>query len=303
MKPEVKKIEHSILPRHKETGLPHIKRVFVRPPGMEHPEILDRYKLYKPEEIQEAIRNAPENEISTGGKQLLNGLLQFGGVGMFGTETDFDLGIDYDKLYKTKYKNKFVNPALQELANQMLQEADKEEYAIDGVLAPENSGIKQAAFFAAYLHDVDCISVKKNGHTSPFAVAVDSYTQGKTDIISIASDIFSSMREEGQTNLVLSDDIIDSGVMTQAVALILQFAQEAHFDINLVGVVTPIEKTYTHARETIREKLGDIPIFSSLKIEDIGLLSETEAWIKIKGIEKAIPCMLNDSRIKREKAL
>lgn len=296
--PELKKINHAELPKFGDSSIPHIKRTLLRPPGMETPDILGKYGLYQTNEVSRVIDQT--TEISDGGKKLLTGLLKDGGVGMFGTETEFDLGIDYDSVYKSGYKNEVINPALKELAVKIEDRAANLQFSVDGVLAPESSGIKQAAILSSYLKNADCFSVKKNGHSSPFAVAVDSYTQGKTDVISIAQSLFDSMKVSGQQNLILSDDIIDSGVMTQAVALILQLAQEAGFNVHLVGIVTPIEKMYTHAGDSIREKLGDIPIFSSLKIEDIGYLSEKQAWIKVVGIDKAISCKLKDSRVKTE---
>jgi adenine/guanine phosphoribosyltransferase-like PRPP-binding protein len=293
-RPEVKKIEIRNLPKHGETNLPYIKRTFVHPPGMETPAVLSKYGLYKPEEIKDAIRNS---ELFSGSQIFLNGLLEGGGVALFGTEQNFDAGINYEDVYKIDYKHGVIDPALGELAIQMRQEAKKTNMSIDGVLAPENSGIKQATMLSSYL-DVDCFSVRKNGHKSSFAVAVDSYTQGKIDIISVAQSMLDSMKKNNQKNLILSDDIIDSGAMTEAVALLLQLAQEQGYDIHLVGIVAPIEKTYTGAREKIKEILGDIPIFSALKIEDIGIINNSQAWIKVAGIKKAIPCNLADLRVK-----
>ncbi len=281
MRPEAHRIKTEALPKFDGT-IPHIKRTFMRPPGMETPEIVDRYGLYREDEVPQMIESSLS--LSKGTKLLLTGLLKSGGVAKFGNEAGFDLGINYNEIYKDTYKGGVMKEALREIAEVTEEHARLEGYSVDAVLAPELSGIKQATVYSSFLKDADCVSVKKNGHNkSPMSVAVDSYTQGKTDIISLAQSALEDMKREGRKNVVLSDDIIDSGVMTQAVALLIQLAQEQGYDIHLVGVVSPIEKLYTGAREKIQKELGrGVPIFSALQIEDIGLLSDSQAWIKVE---------------------
>lgn len=294
MKPEIHPIQTNKLPLFE--GLPHIKRKFAHPPGMIRPERLGKYELYYPEEVDDVIELS---KLSPAGKNLLRGLREKGGVAWFGNQTDFDLGLNYGELYKTNFDTDVMNPVLQELAEKMQKIAKTREFSIDGVLAPEMSGIPQGRVFTSYINGAELHHVKKNIELLPNipAVAVDSYTKGKTDTISLEGQTLEKLKTEGRTNLVLSDDIIDAGFMTRAVALLLQLARKQGFDINLVGIVSPIEKTYTNARKKIKKELGkEIPIFSVLQIEDIGILNETQAWIKVKGIAKAIPCNLSDFR-------
>ncbi len=295
MRPEVHRIQKDSLPTL-EGSIPHIKRTFIRPPGfLERPEMLGSYGLYLPEEVDGAIEKS--NLVSPGGKTLLRGLREMGGVALFGTGEEYDLGLNYGALYKTKVDEKIV-PVLEELAASMQGVADKRGYSVHAVLAPETSGVAQAKVFSSFLKGTECHPVKKNRDFSPIKVALDSYTKGKTDILSLATEMLASLQAEGKTNIVLSDDIIDAGFMSQTVTLLLQLAQEQGYDVHLVGIVAPIEKTYTGAREHIQETLGDIPVISALQIEDIGLLNDTQAWIKVFGIPKAIPCNLADFRIK-----
>lgn len=296
-RPEVTRINTSGMKEY--SGVPHIERTFLHPPGLTSPESWRKWGLYAQNDLDRVIKES--NALTDGGKILLNGLLQDGGVGMFGNAESYDLGINYDLLLKSDYDHKKVDPAMQELAWQMKDEATAMGIKIDGVLAPEISGLKPAMAFSGFLEDASCINIKKNG-SSPqsVGVAVDSYTSDKTDILSIAESVLQKQFREGKTNFVLADDIIDSGIMTQAVALILQLARDRGYDINLVGIVTPIEKVYTQARKTINANLGPIPIKSILQIEDIGILDEANqtAWIKIVGMDKAIQCNLTDSRAK-----
>lgn len=290
-------------------GVPHIKREFFNPPGQEIPgqEKYDTWKkhgLFTQTEFDTAIEST--KNITDAGKVLLRGLLEQGGVGIFGNEQKYDLGIDYDLLLKSDYDHKIVDPAMRELATQMKVEAAAMDFPIDGVLAPEISGLQPAAMFSSYFDDASCVRIKKNGFApNTIGVAVDSYTSAdRTDILSISKSVLQKKFREGKTNFILADDIIDAGFMTQAVALILQLARDEGYDMNLVGIVTPIEKVYTRARQTIQENLGPIPIKSILQIEDIGILdpSQNTAWIKIVGLDKAIQCKLNDTRPKSPNA-
>ncbi len=294
--PQVKEIDIQSLAKH-TSGIPHLERTFAHPPGFNKPELYQKWGLYESNEIFGAIE---QSELPDAGKTLLNGLLKYGGVGMFGVGENYDLGVDYDKLLKQIYRPEIAVPVQQELAKQMRERTDEMGICIHGVLAPETSGLKPSTTLSDSLMVANVSVNKKDVYsTDDIAVAVDSYSKGKVNIISLAKSVLQTLQSEGKTNFILSDDIIDSGLITIAVAVILQLAHEQGYNINLVGIVTPIEKVYTGASKIIQENLGLLPIVSLLKVEDIGILNEAQglAWIKIIGLDKAIPCNLRDLRV------
>jgi adenine/guanine phosphoribosyltransferase-like PRPP-binding protein len=294
-------------------GIPHLKRAFFPPPGKNNPELSYQYQLYSARELPEAINkfkfHGEQPETSEARRTLLRGLLEYGGVGQFGEKHgESDLGLDYSHFLKHEYMDEIANPVYNALGEQITSDIRDKGYSrIDGVLAPEKSGIKHGETLSNVL-GVEKIIVKKD--TTPkndrVEVALDGYTLNEVNVISLTKKTLGELKKDGKSNFLLVDDILDSGLMTMAIALLLQRARatKENFDVNLIGIVTPFEKVYTGAGKLIEDLLGPIPITSLIQIEDMGLLDEQqvqlhegkEAWIKIVGMEKAIPCNLTDFR-------
>lgn len=271
-------------------GVPYVARKFTSPPGYLNPDMFKKHGLYTREEIPFVIEKFP---LTDGQKTLLTGLLTYGGIAFFGTHESFNLGLDYNNVLKYLFRPDIVEPGLTELADELNKEPT---YRVDGVLVPENSAIKPGTLFANLSGKIPIISVRKNGQSQQtgLEVAIDSYTKGKTDFLSIDESTLEAMKKQHIEKLVLTDDIVDTGAMTEAIALILQLAREKGYNVNLSGIITPFEKRYTKAREHIQTVLGNVPVKSILQIEDIGL--GPIPWIKIIDIEEAIPCNFIDLR-------
>lgn len=305
----IKLLETRTEMRALETVRPHIQRVVVPPPGVVNPDMIQRYGLYTNNEINPAIENS---DLSLGGKSLLQGILIRGGIALFpgspNSELGFDVGIDYDYVFKHSFDSRHAQPAVEELAIEMKNVADSrsnhgDKVIIGGILAPEHSAIKIATLVGNYLtsispQNVYVHSVRKNGgNIGEFTVDVDAYSRAQTDTLWLNRKTLELIEQTG-TSLVLIDDIIDTGAMTNTVALILQLARENGFHAKLIGVGAPIEKVWTNARDNIAREIGAIPVRSILVIEDMGthIDSKPRPWLKVAGVEKAIPCRLKDLR-------
>ena len=262
--------------------------------------------IYKGEDRAKLIN---ESTLSIGGKALLLGILTDGGAAQFGSFDNPNMGVDYEFVYKKLLNHQVVDGSLQELSSAINEDTTDRGIQIDAVLAPETS----APLFAGVLSSLlkgkpPCIPVQKNGSKgiSPVSDAVDSYSggEGKVDVMSIPVEVLEILqRKKGgnEINVVLCDDILDTGAMTIAMALLVQIAREKGFNINLMSIVSPLEKIYTHVRETIEATVGNVPVYSSIKVSDMGIYKGIEPWMKVEGITQAFACGIRDFRVKNNK--
>lgn len=282
--------------------LPYIPRINVPPPGLLHPEILQHYGLLDGNPVAEIERS----DLSPGAKGLLLGILKHGGVAKFSAPPDsdleFDLGINYDRVFKHSFKVELAWPAVEELGSAMRTIAESGPATIDALLAPEHSAIKLATLVGKYLDGIDVHSVRKNGgRTGEFAVNLPGYTKNQIDTLWLDKATLLQITQYGRVNLGLIDDIIDTGTMSNGISLIIRLAQKEGFPVELTGIGSMLEKTYTAARSNITDFMGPVPIHSVLKIADMGIIpgcDEKWGWIKAEGMKKAVACNLADLRPK-----
>jgi adenine/guanine phosphoribosyltransferase-like PRPP-binding protein len=286
------------LPRfspHEGLKIPYIQRVIIhRPPSLKLENELPHGELCRSDDRLRIIDSTP-NTLTPGGRNLLKGLLENGGAAQFGSIKDPDMGLDYENVYKKIYNPEVSSDALTELADVMQKDARERGLHIDGILAPEQSGVLLGGIISNLFEDKPmCVPVQKNGKAkSPVAVAVDSYSKGQVDVMSLPLNILDIMKKKNgdrEINLVLFDDILDTGTMTKAMAVLLQMARERGYKVNLIGIIAPIEKGYTHAREIIAEEVGDMPVYSTLSVEDMGVYQGMEPWMKIDGVQTPFAC-------------
>ncbi len=291
---------------------PYVQRIFIedhKPKGLKSGDVLPYGGTIVGVESRDAVINNRPNGLSLGEKKLLKGLLEYGGVAQFGPMNDSDMGVDYEHVFKKIYTPEIIEDALKDLAQTMQEDARTRGLHIDGVLAPEQSAVMIGAAFSTFLEDKPCcIPIQKNAkHPSELSVAVDSYTnsKGKTDIMSFPMELLDDMAKKNggnEINLVLLDDILDTGTMTKAMALLLQMAREKGYKVNLIGVVAPLEKMYTEARKTIANEVGNMPVYSALAVEDMGIYKGTDPWIKVRGVDEPFACGIKDFRTPTQKA-
>jgi len=283
--------------------IPYLPRIDgVKPPGMR-----DNTKapngICERERREDAISSA--QGLTEGKRKLLRALLERGGSALFGSEDNPDMGINYQNVFKKFLDLKEMGEALQELAHAMDADAAGRGIHIDGILAPEASGVALGVAFSFLLRDTPpMLSVQKNGAPTSLEVAIDSYSKGKVDVMSIPLDLLQLLQNKKprqEINLIMCDDFFDSGKMTEAIALLLQLARDQGVNVNLVGVITPIEKTYTDARNKIATNVGNVPIFSALKVEDMGVHATEGPWMKIEGVDVGLACDIQDFTIKAQK--
>lgn len=277
-------------------GIPYIKRVVELPPGIKNPEIIQNYGMCDWGKVREKIGESP---LTLGAKNLLYGIWQFGGVALFkgNGEVPFDLGINYDRVFKHTFHTELARYAADEINARIRNTFGVEE--IQGILSPEYSSLKFATLVSERNGGIPIVSVRKNGNgTKDFQIKLDAYTAGCVDTMSIDDLAVRELIEQRIFNFYSLDDIIDSGAATVGTHNIVKQAQKK-YPIRLLAVATPVEKMYTNGRANIsREIGGDVPIISVLQIEDIGVLDENrnQGWIKAKDMPTAIPCRLADLR-------
>jgi len=245
------------------------------------PSVFEGYKFLTPQQSLEALSEAEHKGlIKRGEADLALGLLQLGGIAQF----PGGLGLMYDDVYKNTFNTESAGQSLNEIEQSISGN-------VDCLLAPEHSGIIPAAQLA-YLLNVPIIKIKKNGQNNNniFKAQVDSYTGGERDKLYIEQNrAVKSLREFSAKNqiceMVLVDDILDTGAMTLAVDNIIEQMKDFGLSVSLKGVVALLEKKYTGAREKIKAELN-IDVISGLVIEDIGL--EPFPWMRIQGVDSLL---------------
>jgi len=291
---DVRKLHEYTLPDGKI--IPYLPRIdSIKPPGMKDNTIAPN-GICEKNNRSAAIESA--QGLSSGAKKLLKALFERGGAALFGLEENPDMGIDYQNVFKKFLDPEEMGKALQELAYDMDTDAAGRGIHIDGILAPEASGVALGVAFSSLLKDKPpVLSVQKNGAPTSLEVAIDSYSKGKIDVMSIPLELLQVLQAKKpgeEINLIMCDDFFDSGKMTEAIALLLQLARQQGVNVNLVGVVVPIEKTYTGARKSIEENVGNVPIFSAVKIEDMGIHNNEGPWMKMQGVDTGLACEIKD---------
>src|SRR3989304_7155333 len=98
----------------------HAHRGTVPPPGVLNPNILEVYGLCNQSEVGHAMETA---DLTIGTRNLLSGLLLHGGIALFpgspGSVPGYDVGLDYNYVFKYSYDIQHARAAVVELANVM----------------------------------------------------------------------------------------------------------------------------------------------------------------------------------------
>ncbi|NOY14763.1 MAG: hypothetical protein GXP43_00940 [bacterium] len=265
------------------SNIPYFARQNVKPPqaSQKHAPLSHKQSL-------SALRNAlNQNQITPGQHTFLTALLTIGSVKQF----PGGLGLNYDQVFKLLYYPGYTWPIINEMAKTLLCKVDQ----IDAILMPERSAVIPGAQFSIALADnIPVIRMEKNNVktlSQRFAFQVDSYTAGGKDIISVRKDVMAALlaniSRSGGANLLLVDEILDTGAMAKGVGEAGGFihqCRQAGLQVNLAAVATLMAKTYTKAKTQLKQALK-IPIISGIDIEDLWLSSNYGPGIKVEGVK------------------
>lgn len=252
----------------------------------------------------EALGPALEDStLSSGGRDLLRGLLRLGRSAMF---PGGGAGIEYGSLLKTAARPEYVGAHVREVS------AHLHEQGVDVLVVPGMSGYPVGAMYSI-ASGIPAVLLKKQRHADhapdevypPGAFVIPSYT-GDGDVLmsadlaamqDIVDEILAPQLEaqrDAETirfsvRVAGADDIIDKATMSQAVsesALIVGRTAIASFverhrqatgderpvedDVQVVAWVTPLIKGYNRPHEHLQRWFGVTP-FAGLNVTSVHL--------------------------------
>ena len=252
----------------------------------------------------EALEPALEGStLSSGGRDLLRGLLRLGRSAMF---PGGGAGIEYGSLLKTAARPKYIGAHVREVATHL------HDQRVDVLVVPGMSGYPVGAMYSI-ASGIPAVLLKKQRHADhapdevypPGAFVIPSYT-GDGDVLmsadlaamqDIVDEILAPQLEaqrDAETirfavRVAGADDIIDKATMSQAVsesALIVGRTAIASFverhrqatgderpvedDVQVVAWVTPLIKGYNRPHEHLQRWFGVTP-FAGLNVTSVHL--------------------------------